>query len=379
MVVTQKEVNAVIMRGGTSRGVFLKEVDVPNKEREEFLVKLIGSPDPLEVDGLGGGFSSTSKAILVKKNNKTREIDYIFAQVYVEKPKVDYNGNCGNLTSAVGPYAVEERMVSVEKSSEPKSVELPLFNVNTQKHIRSRFNIVNGRPDYVKVNNVTGVPKSGVSVYYEILDPVGTVPNVDPVIEPSLSINFEGQKIEVSVMDITSVYAFVEPHVLGLTGVELPPDVNSNSRLLERAEKLRKTIKKELGDRLPSDPESDDSQSALRLIMVSKMRNYKDWLGNEVHKEDADIMIRAFSMGKMHHSVPFTAAMCTAATLKIPESIPAKSVGIIEGQEVRIAHPKGVAKSYADVKEVRGRTTVISVGGYRTARLLMKGKAFVQV
>lgn len=373
------EINAIIMRGGTSRGIFLKEEETPKDRREDFLVKLIGSPDPLQVDGLGGGFSSTSKAILVKKNDKTHEIEYIFAQVYVEKPMVDYNGNCGNLTSAVGPYAIEEEMITADRSSKPKSIEVPLFNINTQKHIISRFNVVNGRPDYIELNNIQGVPKSGVPVYYEILNPVGTIPNMEPVMEPSLNINFEGEKIEVSVMDVASVYAFIDPRALGLTGTELPPDVNSNFSLLERAERLRRAIRKELGDKLPSASGSEDSQLALRLLMVSKMRDYKDWLGNNVQKDDADIMVRAFSLGKMHHSVPFTAAMCTAAALNIPDSIVAKNGKIIDGQEARIAHPKGVAKAYANVKEIRGKTIINSVGGYRTARLLMKGKAFVQV
>lgn len=374
----QKRINASIMRGGTSRGVFLREEDVPTVGREKLLVGLIGSPDPLQVDGLGGGFSSTSKAVLVKKNPKTNEIEYLFAQVYVDKPRVDYNGNCGNLTAAVGPYAVDEEMVPVDGGSGSKQIDVPLFNINTQKHIVSTFDIVDGKTDYRGMNKIQGVPKTGVPVYYKVIDPAGTVVGKEPILEPSLKVNFEGKKVEVSVFDVTSVYAFVEPHVLGLTGVELPPEINSNPQVIERVDRLRSAIKKELGDRLPSEPEGEESQLSLRLLMVSKMQSYTDWLGNKVNKDDADIMLRGFSLGKMHHSVPFTAALCTAAGIMIPDSIVARNASNVDGGEVRIAHPKGVAKAYVDIKDVRGKPTINYVGGYRTSRLLMKGDVFIQ-
>jgi 2-methylaconitate cis-trans-isomerase PrpF len=375
---TQRRFNATIMRGGTSRGVFLREGDVPVSGREKFLVGLIGSPDPLQVDGLGGGFSSTSKAILVKRNPISKDIEYLFAQVYVDKPKVDYNGNCGNLTAAVGPYAVEEGMMPEAMDQNAKKIDVPLFNINTQKHIVSTFDVANGKPDYRGMNSIQGVPKTGVSVYYKVLDPAGTVVGKEPILEPSLNLNFDGERVEVSVFDITSVYAFVEPPVLGLKGDELPPDVNSNPRVLERVHKLRGAIKKELGKRLPSEPAGEESELSLRLLMVSKMKDYKDWLGNNVKNEDADIMLRAFSLGKMHHSIPFTAALCTAAALKISGSIVSRNAKNVSGGEIRIAHPKGVAKAYADVKDVRGKSTISYVGGYRTSRLLMRGEAFLQ-
>lgn len=354
------------------------ESDVPQAGRGEFLTTLIGSPDPLQVDGLGGGFSSTSKVMLVKKDtvNPSR-IDYLFAQILIDKAKVDYSANCGNLTSAVGPFAVDKELVKAPWTSEPKTFEVKMFNLNTSKHIVSRFNVTNGKTDYSGTNRITGVPQSGVAVEYSILNPAGTATN-KPILERSLKVNFEGRGIEVSVIDVSSVYAFVEPSVFGLTGIELPPDVNSNTALLGKVEKLRLAVKEALGDRLPATKEVDDAPLALRIVMVSKMRGYKDWMGKEIKVDDADVMVRAFSLGKMHHAVPFTAALCTAAASKIPGTIAHRNAKTTNSETIRIAHPKGVAVAAAGVSVTRGKATVRYVKGSRTARLLMDGLAFVQ-
>lgn len=373
-----RSINATLMRGGTSRGVFLLESDVPGKGRDDFLVRLMGSPDPLQVDGLGGGFSSTSKAMLVRKSkDNALRIDYLFAQIFVNEAKVDYSGNCGNLTSAVGPFAVDRGLVQAPLTEEPRRFEVDMFNVNTKKRVLGNFMVVNGKTDYGGNNHVPGVPDSGAEVEYKILDPSGTATEV-PLLEPALPVDFEGKRVEVSVIDVSSVYAFVEPEVLGLTGVELPSAVNSNPELLARAERLRRSVKLSLGDRLPAAKETEDSPLALRLVLATRAKSFKDGMGKEVKAEDADVMVRAFSMGKMHHAVPFTAALCIAAASKIPGTIVYRNVKPSESEGVRIAHPKGVAVAAAGVTVTRGKPNVEYVKGSRTVRLLMDGQAFVQ-
>lgn len=159
------KIPATLMRGGTSRGVFTRKSLVPEDSKDRFLTRLMGSPDPLQVDGLGGGFSSTSKVMLVDHKLDAGEIKYQFAQVYVEEEKVDYNGNCGNLTSAVGPFAVEDDIVKPPITDESKEFTTKLYNINTGKHIISRFSVVDGRPDYYSIHK-DGMASQGLVVNY---------------------------------------------------------------------------------------------------------------------------------------------------------------------------------------------------------------------
>ncbi len=372
-------VDATVMRGGTSRGIFLKSENVPVKDRDTFLIKLLGSPDPLQVDGLGGGFSSTSKAMMIDSTDTKNSIKYLFAQIYVDKARVDYNGNCGNLTSAVGPFAVEEGLVKTAISDEPKEIEINLFNQNTEKEIISRFKVVDGRPYYSGNNGIDGVPNTGVAVYYKIMNPAGTIPHHETIIEPSLKIKVEGKDVEVSVIDITSVYAFVNAKDIGMKGTELPGEVNNNPAILNRMKIIISEIKKKLGDRLLPETPEEESEMSLRLIAVSDMVDYSDTWGRKIRSSEGDILLRAFSLGKMHHSVPFTAALCTAAAKKIPDTVVWKVARNKDTNEIRIAHPKGIAKAYVESDELNSGIKINYVGGYRTARPIMKGKAFVQM
>jgi len=379
----RKEVQASLMRGGTSRGVFLLDEKLPAGNRDELFVKLMGSPDPLQVDGLGGGFSSTSKVMLVRKGTKSgADVDYLFGQVYVDKAKVDYSGNCGNLTSAVGPFAVDEGLVKPPRSDTPHDFDVKLFNINTKKHIISTFKVQDGKTHYSGRNDVEGVPETGALVEYRILDPAGTaassLSSSDAIIEPSLKVDLGAKAVDVSVVDVSSVYAFVPPEAIGISGTELPTMINANENILERAERLRHAIRLKLGSRLLTGEETEDSPSALRLVVVSEMKSYTDWFGRTINVTDADVMVRAFSMGRMHHAVPFTAALCIAAAAKIPGTIVNRVARQTEREEIRIAHPKGIARASAKVKVVRGKPIVEYVKGRRTARLLMRGTAYVE-
>ena len=189
---------------------------MPDHEKDNLLVRLLGSPDPLQVDGLGGGFSSTSKAMLVAPGHSNEaDVSYLFAQVAVDKTLVDYTGNCGNLTSAVGPFAVDEGMVKVPNSNELSEAEVKCFNLNTKKHILVRFPTRDGSTHYRGSNDIEGVPRSGVPVEVVFLDPSGTALG-SPILEPTLQVNLDGEKIDVSVVDVTSLYAFVTADALGL-------------------------------------------------------------------------------------------------------------------------------------------------------------------
>lgn len=373
----QRAITATVMRGGTSRGVFILDREIPASKRDEFLIKIIGSPDPIQVDGLGGGVSSTSKVILVNKNNETREIDYLFGQVSIDEAKVDYRSNCGNLTSAVGPFAVDNGLVDVPNTDKPERIDIKLHNINTKKHILTSFNVLHGKTYYSGNNAVEGVPPTGTEVYYKILDPTGTVTG-KPIKEPSVEIEIDGKKFQATILDATSLYAFISPEALGLRGDEIPPEVNSNKEILQKADQVRRMIIQSLGDKVPQTREFVDSQMSLRLILVSEMRGYKNWLGEYTKESEGDLLARAFSLGKLHHAIPFTGALCLAAASKMPGSIVYNIAKKYKGDEIRIAHPKGIAKATAKVDSEHGNFKVEYVGGYRTARPIMKGEVFVE-
>lgn len=373
----QRAIPATVMRGGTSRGVFIMDGEIPESRRDEYLIKIIGSPDPIQVDGLGGGVSSTSKVILISKNDDTGAIDYLFGQVNVDEAKVDYGSNCGNLTAAIGPYAVDNGLFTAPVTDHSVPVEIKLYNINTKKQIISTFDVLNGKTNYSGNNRVQGVPSTGAKVYYRIMDPAGSVTGI-PIIEPELYIEIDGKRVQVTVLDATSLYAFIEASALGLNGDELPPDVNSRKEILEKADRVRRQIIHALGSRVPQTKEFEDSQMSLRLILVSKMQGYKNWLGSFTEESEGDIMARAFSLGKLHHAIPFTGALCLAAAAKLPGSVVSKVSRDINEDLIRIAHPKGIATASAAVRSGDGEFSVEYVGGFRTARPIMKGELYIE-
>ncbi len=340
---TERTIAATLMRGGTSKGIFVDASDLPaaGEHRDRFILALFGSPDPMQINGLGGTHSSTSKLMAVSASSHAEcDVDYLFAQVGIEQPVVDYNGNCGNLTTAIAPFAIDEGMVAV---SGDEAIVI-LRNLNTGVRVRSTVPLNDGRAAVEGEVSVAGVAGTGPAITTDYLDPGGSVlGSVLPTGRAQDRIGLEdGTEIEASIVDVTSPHAFVRSTDLDLSD-------------LDRLETIRATCGEAVGI---------NSLAIPRLVIVDPSSD-----------SGADIEARATSMQRIHHAFPMTGALCTAAAVGLAGTIPNEVMqGPGVGQRsLRLRHPKGVVEVRADVRgnEVR------SVGVTRTARRLFRGDAFV--
>lgn len=372
----QSSIPAVFMRGGTSKGIFLLEKDIPppGPERDELLLELIGSPDPMQIDGMGGTFSSTSKVMAISKSDRPGvDIDYLFAQVAIDKPVVNYRGNCGNLTSAVGAFAIDEGMI--DDVQEPITV-VELYNKNTDIRVRAHIPVVNGRAAVQGDHAIAGVPTPGAMIVNEYLDPAGSVfgkllptGNIRDVLETS-----DGE-VEVSIVDAANPAVFLHAAAVGLVGDELSPAINERADVLAHVERIRAAAAVRLGlvDR-PQDAATDTPVLPIP-ILVSRSGGYTTVHGHDLETSEMDIRARAFSLQKMHHAFPGTALICTSAAASVPGTI-ANEVYSGDGETVRIAHPKGIAAGAVRLDLSGDQPHVLSVSITRNARRLFAGEVY---
>jgi 2-methylaconitate cis-trans-isomerase PrpF len=356
---TERSIRAAIMRGGTSKGVFVHLGDLPpaGEGRDRVILALLGSPDPMQIDGLGGTHSSTSKLVAVSPSTHPgADVDYLFAQVAVDEPVVDYQGNCGNLTTAVAPFAIDEGIVDVTGPT----AGVVLRNLNTGVLIAATVGIVAGRAAVEGDHVVAGVPGSGAPVGTAYLDPGGSV--LGRVLPTGRPVDWIGvgdnRQIEVSVVDVTSPHAFVRAADIGVDAAIAPARANSDHELLARLEAVRRAAGALVGLSSPAIP---------RLVIVAPSPD-----------GEADLDGRATSMGRMHHALPMTGALCMAAAAHIPGSVVHEAAASATGR-LRIRHPKGVVDLTADVAADGPEVVVRSVGVVRTARRLMTGEAHIVV
>lgn len=373
----QRSIPAVYMRGGTSKGVFLDEAVLPppGPERDALLLEIMGSPDPMQIDGMGGTVSSTSKVMAVSLSEREdADIDYLFAQVAIDDPVISYRGNCGNLTSAIGAYAIDEGLIP---AVEPVTTFV-LYNKNTDIRIRTHIPVVDGRAAVDGDHTIAGVPRPGAKIINEYLDPAGAVfgkllptGNVRDVVSTP-----EGD-YEVSIVDAANPLVFIRAGDVGLEGGELPADVNARPDVLKRVEAIRGAVAVQLG--LCERPEDAVTASPVIPIpsLVSAPADYRTVHGKELKASEVDLRARAFSLQRMHHAYPGTALICTSAAASIPGTI-ANEVAVNTGDQVRIGHPKGAAVGITKLDMDGDLPHVESVSITRTARRLMKGELFVR-
>lgn len=374
----QRSIPAVYMRGGTSKGVFLDAALLPDPgpARDALLLEIMGSPDPMQIDGMGGTVSSTSKVMAVSRSTRDdADIDYLFAQVGIDTPVVSYKGNCGNLTAAIGPYAIDEGLV--DDVTEPITTVM-LHNVNTGVVIRAHVPVVDGRAAVQGDHMIAGVPTPGARILNEYLDPAGAVlGSLLPTGNLRDVVTYADGEIEVSIVDAANPLMFLRASDLGLDGGELPDDINTRTDLLARIERIRGACAVMLG--LCERPE--DAAAASPVIpfpaIVSAPAATVTAKGIVLSADEMSIRARAFSLQRMHHAYPGTAMICTAAAAAIPGTI-ANEVARLDGPEVRIAHPKGLAVGIVDVDLSGDLPELVSVSITRTARRLMRGELFVR-
>ena len=371
----EKKLPAMIIRGGTSKGIYLLESDLPEEHEkwDSLLLKMMGSPDKKQIDGLGGSQSVTSKVAIVSRSaREDADVDYTFAQVSVDKPIVSYKGNCGNISSGVGPFAIEKGLVEAKEGT----TSVRIYNTNTNKIIVADVKTENGTVRYDGDFSIAGVPGTASPIRLKFLNPAGTLgkgllPTGNAV--DVLEVPGFGQ-VEVSIVDAANPLVFVKAKELGMSGKELPDELNADEEKLELLEKVRGAAAVRLGLIEDYTRSAWDTPGIPKMTFVSEADTYQNIDGKEIKKEEIDILSRMMSMQKTHPSYAMTGAMCTAAAAVIPGSIVNQVCAEnMDTQFIRIGHPGGVLECGVDYKEGEKELEIFDTFGFRTANLIMEG------
>lgn len=386
-MVDGRTVPTIIYRGGTSRGLFFHGSDLPEEpdERDRCFLALMGSPDIRQIDGLGGATSHTSKVAVVTPSQEAEaDVDYLFGQVAVSEPMVDYSGMCGNLLAAVGYFAVDEGLVEPAEPTTPVRV----FNVNTRKRFCINVPVSGGGTVSGDGYAIDGVPGTGAYVRVDFLEPAGSVSDsLLPTGQPRQELPVVGLgNIEATVVDVTNPIVFVLAEELGLQGTELPASMNADSELMGHLEAIRATVSCICGWAESPEEAARVAPARPRVAVVAPPSAYPTLSGLSLEAGAIDLCSRVISMQKTHQSYAVTAAIALGAAARIPGSIvqeciereqPASPDGVAT---LRVGHPSGVIEVETEVRRTPLGPEPIevlrgSVG--RTARRLMKGVGFV--
>ena len=378
----QSKLPAVFMRGGTSKAIVFHERDLPRDRRawDEIFLAAIGSPDPYgrQLDGMGGGISSLSKVCIVGAPTRPdADIDYTFAQVAVKEAKVDYGGNCGNMSSAMGPFAVDEGLVKVSG----KEALVRIHNTNTRKIIWSRFALEDGLAAIEGDLAIPGVAGTGAPVRLEFRDPGGaTTGKLLPTgqVVDTLEVSGHG-KFTVSMIDAANACCFVHAEELRITGTELPEALDANTALLERLQAIRLAASVAMG--IAATPEEAKAKRLVPFIgFVSKPQNSATLTGDRITADEVDLTGRMISNGQPHRALPLTASLCMAVAARLEGSVVHAVTRRGDDPEapIRIAMPSGVLTVAATVRKNGGEWTAEQGTFYRTQRRLFDGQVYVE-
>jgi 2-methylaconitate cis-trans-isomerase PrpF len=360
----------MLMRGGTSKGVFFKKEDLPEDHRlwDEIILKIFGSGDPLQIDGLGGSRVNSSKVMIVWKSEREGiDVDYLFGQVGIEKRFIDWTGNCGNLTAAVGCFAIEAGLV---KPIEPVTT-VRMYNVNTSKRVDALIPVKDMQIIYEGDYMIDGVPNPGSRIDLVWYDPGGaTTGKLLPTGNSRDIIKVEGRELEISIVDSANPAVFVRAEDVGLKGVELPNHIDKKT--LEKLEIIRSKAAKLCGFVKREEEAILKSPHFPYIVVIGSRQDYITVQGKHIRREDYTILARLFSLQQMHHAYPVTGAISTASAAKIPGTI-VNELAEDRGEIVLIGHPKGVIDVKIRMKQFGHQTIIESATVGRTARKLMSG------
>lgn len=371
----------VIMRGGTSKAVFLRENDLPKDKalRDKIILSVFGSPDVRQIDGLGGADVLTSKlAIIGPSSRSDADVDYLFAQVGIDKPVVDYKGNCGNISSAVGPFAIDEGLV---RANEPMTT-VRINQVNTNRLIVAEVSVIKGKAAVEGELAIDGVPGTGAPITLDFSDTAGSVTGkLLPTGNVKDKITVRGKAYEVSLVDAGNPHVFIHAKSLGLRGTETPQEIESNKELMGLIEEIRGVCACLMGIVDVSAKALTESPYIPFFAIVSSPADYKTFnTGREIKFSDIDIVSRLIFMQRMHKTYPGTGTVCTGAAAKIPGTI----VNELLTEEAKgrkrilIGHPAGVIPVEAETIVEDGMVKLTRAAILRTARRIMEGYTFVK-
>ncbi|EPC4055257.1 2-methylaconitate cis-trans isomerase PrpF [Vibrio parahaemolyticus] len=383
---SQIKVPATYMRGGTSKGVFFNLEDLPSEAqvageaRDKLLLRVIGSPDPYgkQIDGMGGATSSTSKTVIVSRSSRDdHDVDYLFGQVSIDKPFVDWSGNCGNLSAAIGPFAIHAGLIPQERIPENGIVTVRVWQMNISKTILVHVPIVNGFVQESGEFELDGVTFPAAEIQVDFVDPADgegsmfpTGNLVDDLVVPDVG-TFNATFINAGIPTI-----FIDAESIGYQGTELQDQINNDDAALAMFESIRAHGALKMG--LISElEEAQTRQHTPKIAFVSKPKSYQSSSGKAVNESEIDVLVRALSMGKLHHAMMGTAAVAIASAACVPGTLVNLAAGGGEKESVTFGHPSGTLKVGAQAKQTEQGWVVQKAIMSRSARILMEG--FVRV
>jgi len=375
-----RKFKAALMRGGVCRGIFFMKSELPadRAEWDGIILQAIGGPDPKQLDGVGGAASSTSKAIIVWPSELPGvDLEYLAAQADVGGPGVNYNANCGNLTAAVGLYAVEEGLV---QATDPLT-EVRAFNQNSQKLVKISVPTANGVPAEEGSFVLEGVDGSWPEIVMRYYDPVGAkTGKLYPTGNPVDLLHVDGfGPIEVTLIDVSHPMAIIRAGDVGMSGAELPEELDARPGLLDTLEKIRCAAACAMGF---ADSFEDATENCGNLPFIgafSEPKSYPIIGGSSVSAADIDVCVRVISMRMPHKASPIVCVNAVCAASSLPDTIISRALPELEGREkIRIGHPSGVMTAYPDVKKRGGAYAVESVALPSCARRIMDGTLYIR-
>lgn len=378
---------AFYVRGGTSKGVFFLARDLPPDpaERDRLLLRVIGSPDRFgtQMDGMGGATSSTSKlVILAPSSREDADVDYLFGAAPVDKPVIDWSGNCGNLSAAVGPVAICAGLVQVPDDG---LATVRIWQANVGKLILAHVPMRDGEPEEVGSFQLDGVGFPGAEIELEFLDPgAGDARSGASALFPTgnpldvLEVPTLG-RIEATLIDAGNPTIFIAASSLGLAGTEMPVRINGDEAILAQAEAVRACAAVAMGLARSAVEATEKRPHTPKLAFVATPAAYQASDGRQVLAEEQDLLARIFSMGRLHHAMTGTGAVALAAAAEISETLPGRLIRAARPRQIRIAHPAGVLPVGAEIALRDGAWSVERVRMSRSARVLMEGWVRVPV
>jgi 2-methylaconitate isomerase len=375
----QRSIPAVFMRGGTSKAIMFHARDLPADRAawDAIFTAAMGSPDPYgrQLDGMGGGVSSLSKVcVLAPSARNDADIDYTFAQVQIRESRVDYKSNCGNMSSAVGPFAIDEGLLPVDGDT----ATVRIYNTNTQKIIRATFPIEGDRTRYDGDLAIPGVAGTGAPVRLDFVEPGGAATGrllpsgrtIDRLEVPGFG------TIEASLVDAANPAVFVRAKDIGLTGKELPDQLEANARILKLLDDIRVQGSVRMG--IASDVEAARKTAIPFVAFVSPPADAPTLTGETILGADIDLAVRVVSSGQPHRALPVTISLCSAVAARITGTVVAEALSKSAGDKsLRLGMPSGVLTVGADVASEGGVWIARAGSFYRTARRLFDGRVWV--
>jgi len=382
----QIKIPAVYMRGGTSKGVFFRLQDlpgaaqVPGEARDRFLLRVIGSPDPYgkHIDGMGGATSSTSKTVIVAPGTRPgHDVDYLFGQVAIDKPFIDWSGNCGNLSAAIGPYAIANGFIDRARIPDNGTVPVRIWQANINKTIVAHVPIAGGQVQETGDFELDGVTFPAAEVQVEFMDPAAEEGDGGGAMFPTGNLVDDLEVPGVGTLKATLINAgiptiFVNAADIGYTGTELQDAINGDPKALAMFETIRAHGAMRMG-LIAHLEEAARRQHTPKVAFVAPPAGYTASSGKRVEAGDVDLLVRALSMGKLHHAMMGTAAVAIGTAAAIPGTLVSLAAGGRARDAVRFGHPSGTLRVGAEARQVGGDWVVTKAVMSRSSRVLMEG------